>query len=88
LAWKKKNPPTEEFPDGLPVAEHACTINHNGSSSSMEPKAAICSIGDIMSVSIEFVLMIMPVLQLFSNGPMPTTALTTIHQSLHKLRER
>jgi hypothetical protein len=41
-AWKKKNPPSEDFPDGLlPVGPHSCTINHKGSASSMEPKAAL-----------------------------------------------
>jgi hypothetical protein len=39
--WKRRHPPSEDFPEGLPVAPHACTINHEGSSSSMEPKAAL-----------------------------------------------
>jgi hypothetical protein len=39
--WKKRNPPSEEFPEGLPVGVHSCTINHEGSASSMEPKAAL-----------------------------------------------
>jgi hypothetical protein len=47
LAWKKKNPPSEEFPDGLPVAPHACTINHEGSSASMEPRAGLDMIIDL-----------------------------------------
>jgi hypothetical protein len=38
-SWKKMHPPSEDFPDGLPVGQHSCTINHKGSSSSMEPKA-------------------------------------------------
>jgi hypothetical protein len=39
--WKKKHPPLEDFPDGLPIGRHACTLNHKGSASSMEPKAAL-----------------------------------------------
>jgi hypothetical protein len=47
LAWKKKNPPSEEFPDGLPVAVHDCTLNHIGSAASMEPRAALDIIIDM-----------------------------------------
>jgi hypothetical protein len=42
ICWKKRNPPSEEFPEGLPVRVHSGTINqHEGSASSMEPKAAL-----------------------------------------------
>jgi hypothetical protein len=47
LAWKKKHPPSEDFPDGLPVGPHSCTINHKGSASAMEPKAALDIIIDL-----------------------------------------
>ena len=47
LAWKKKHPPLEDFPDGLPVSVHDCTLNHKGSASSMEPKAALDMLVDL-----------------------------------------
>jgi hypothetical protein len=41
-SWKKKHPATDDFPEGLPVRQHPCTLNHeNGSASSMEPKAGL-----------------------------------------------
>jgi hypothetical protein len=43
LSWKKKHP----LPDDLPPPEHLCTINHEGSASSMEPKAALDMIIDL-----------------------------------------
>jgi hypothetical protein len=48
-SWKKKHPPSEEFPNGElpPVGTHSCTINHVGSASSMEPKAALDMMVDL-----------------------------------------
>jgi hypothetical protein len=41
-SWKKKHPPeADELADELPVPPHACTINHTGSASSMEPRASL-----------------------------------------------
>jgi hypothetical protein len=45
--WKRKHPPSEDLPDGLPVGPHVCTRNHKGSASSMEPKAGLDMIIDL-----------------------------------------
>jgi hypothetical protein len=45
--WRKKHPPTVELPEGPPVPIHSCTLNHSGSASAMEPKAALDMIVDL-----------------------------------------